>query len=227
MLGAGAAQAAPTTALYLTMDGSDSIVAADFTSQVTAYNAALTAFFTANPVAFGQVAIGGAIFGADFQEFFAPQTIIDGTVLTSLETAISNLDPGRLGINGGSTAIGDALTASAASLVAFNISQGGGLRLIIDVTTDGENNFGSDPATVATGLVPGSVAAVNCLGIGASANCSFVAGAGTDFGSVSFANLDAALTAKIQIETTIPEPAKLLVVGVGVMCIGVVRRKRA
>ncbi|MFO1024001.1 MAG: hypothetical protein U1E70_02360 [Acetobacteraceae bacterium] len=113
-----------TTALYLTMDGSDSIVAADFTTQVTAYNAALTAFFTANPAAFGQVAIGGAIFGADFQEFFAPQTIIDGTVLTSLETAISNLDPGRLGINGGSTAIGDALTASAASLVAFNTSRG-------------------------------------------------------------------------------------------------------
>ncbi|MFO1024002.1 MAG: PEP-CTERM sorting domain-containing protein [Acetobacteraceae bacterium] len=80
---------------------------------------------------------------------------------------------------------------------------------------------------MATGLVPGSVAAVNCLGIGASANCSFVAGAGTDFGSVTFANLDAALTAKIQTETTIPEPATLLVVGVSVMCIGVVRRKRA
>jgi hypothetical protein len=48
-----AAQATPTTALYLLMDGSGSISNSDLTNQVTSYTSALNAFFSANPAAYG------------------------------------------------------------------------------------------------------------------------------------------------------------------------------
>ncbi len=109
-LGAGSAKAVPTTALYLTMDGSGSMGAADFGTQVTAHVGALNSVFGANPTLFGQVAIAGSIFGLDFFEFFTPQEITNAGVLAALTTAISNLVPGRGGINTGFTAIGDAIS---------------------------------------------------------------------------------------------------------------------
>jgi len=91
-VGVSGAQAAPTTALYLTMDGSGSISTTDFTTQVTSYVTALNNIFTATPSLFGQVAIGGGIFGANFSQFFATTEITDATVLASLTTAISALN---------------------------------------------------------------------------------------------------------------------------------------
>ena len=100
LLGAGSAQAVPTN-LYLAMDGSGSIDAGEFTAQITSYTGGLQAFFDANPAAFGQVAIGGNIFGQNVAQFFALTVIANQTVLDTLIAAITGLDPGRAGINTG------------------------------------------------------------------------------------------------------------------------------
>lgn len=226
-LGFSGAQAAPTTALYLTMDGSGSIIASDFTTQVNSYVNALNNIFAATPSLYGQVAIGAGIFGANFSQFFAPQEITNSTILGNLTTAISALNPGRGGINTGATAIGDAITSSANSLTAYETSLGVDLKLLIDVTTDGQNNSGSNPNTVANAITPSPIDSVNCLGIGAGADCSWVAGAGTDFGSAAdFSAFQAALEGKIKQEFDIPEPGTLAVLGLGLLGLLSSRRKQ-
>ncbi|MEF8719694.1 MAG: DUF1194 domain-containing protein [Candidatus Accumulibacter necessarius] len=226
-IAAAQVHAVPTTALYLTMDGSGSISAGDFTTQVNAYVSALNNIFAATPSLYGQVAIGGGIFGLNFVEYFQTQAISNAGVLANLTTAISGLNPGRGGVNTGATAIGDAVTASANALVAYENSLQSDLKLLIDVTTDGQNNAGSNPNTVANTLTPIPIDSVNCLGIGAAASCAWVAGAGTDFGSaLNFGEFQAALQKKLEQEFDVPEPGTLAMLGLGLLGMVASRRKQ-
>ncbi|WP_372622936.1 DUF1194 domain-containing protein [Falsiroseomonas sp.] len=156
LFGVGSAQAAPTTAFWRAMDGSGSISATDFTTQVNGYVSALNTFFTNNSGAYGQVAIGGNIFGSKVIQFFALDVIDNAGDLLALTTAISNLNtdgpdagtaPDRGGVNTGGTAIGDVIVAATTALTAFQTAQAMNLRLVIDVTTDGANNTGLNAVT--------------------------------------------------------------------------------
>jgi hypothetical protein len=222
------ADAALTTALYLSMDGSGSISNSDFATQINGYVSALNTFFAANPAVFGQVAIGGNIFGENVIQF-APLTVItDAAALATLTTAISNLNPGRGGVQTGGTAIGDAVTVATNALIAFQTAQGPGtnLKLLIDVTTDGQNNEGLSPVTAANNAAAAGVDQVNCLGIGGGASCTWVGTNGTNFGTVSFANLGTALAAKIQAEVIgVPVPGALALFGVALAGLAAVRRR--
>ncbi|MBA4178038.1 MAG: hypothetical protein C0505_15995 [Leptothrix sp. (in: Bacteria)] len=227
-LGAASTQANPTVALYLTMDGSGSIDNLEFSQQVTSYINALNGVFADVPSLYGNVAIGGGVFGGNFTEFFGVQTINNAADLLSLTTAITGLNAGRAGINTGATAIGTAITASANSLTLFETGLGVDLKLIIDVTTDGANNSGAAPGGVALGLTPNPINAVNCLGIGVGADCTWVAGAGTNFGSATnFQTLEDALKTKLRQEFTVPEPGTLAIVGLGLIGLASLRRRQA
>ncbi len=222
-LAASAALGLATTAAHaipielgLALDASGSISTANFALQRNAYATVLN-----DPTVLprdGSVAIGVYQFSSSANQVF-PTTVIDGTTIGNLITAISTFTR----ISGG-TDIGSAITALQNDILGNAIDSD---RQVIDVSTDGAGSLGSQPgAALAAGIEQ-----INCLGIGAGANCGFIGG--TDAFSItvaSFGDFEQALRTKLAREIpggngTVPEPGMLALLGIGAAAFGFGHRK--
>lgn len=206
------------TGLALGIDGSSSISASNFQLQRDAYASVLGSLVPTD----GSVAIGVWQFSSNVQQEFA-LTLIDS------QTAKDNLVSAVLGmtqLNQG-TAIGTAIDTAAAALIGYGLSNLD--KSLIDISTDGINTVGGSPVTAANNAVAAGIDQVNCLGVGGSANCGFIAGTGSfAVAANSFADFEAALETKIgkEINGVIPEPGAVSLFGVSALVLGLASRRR-
>lgn len=193
--GASVSKAATLTAAYLNIDGSGSISKSDFLLQKNAYTNLLGGVNTD-----GSIAIGVLQFGRSVSEVFPLKTIDSVATRDNLVAAVDGMTK-----TGGSTALGPGVQTAAAALTGGFSCKEGDIKCLIDVSTDGYGNVGTDQITAANSAVAAGVDQVNCLGVTSGAKCNFVAGAGAFSVTVdSFADFERALRTKLSTEGVVP-----------------------
>lgn len=205
--------------LGLAIDESGSITAANFALQKQGYIAALSDA-SVLPLD-GSIAIGVVKFSSDVVNVFTMQEITSANI-GSLIAALNGMTQ-----RGGGTNIGASINTLSDQIFGNAIQSD---RQVIDVSTDGEDNFGLLASAQQAALTRG-LDQINCLGIGSGARCGPVqAGNGSFSINANFNNFEEALRRKIKIEVSgaVPEPATwaMMIIGFGVVG-GAMRRRRA
>jgi hypothetical protein len=212
--GASSAQA---NVIALNLDASSSISGADFLLQRQGYINALTNLLQPD----GKNSIAVYQFSNNVTQVFAMRTISTAQDKTDLITALTNFT--RIS---GQTAIGSSVNTAVAAITGFtNTCLVGAPHCIIDVSTDGMNNFGADlPSAITAANAAGIV--VNCLGVGAGSGCLWN-GTGLDWAAADFTQFNAAIHSKLSAELGVPEPMTVTLFGAGLAGAAFMRRRRA
>ncbi len=214
-------------AVSIVIDGSGSISSANFGVQRDAY---ATLFNDPSILpADGSVVVNVVQFSTNAQLEQTAIRINDETDRATLVAAVNGMNQ-----LDDFTAIGDGINLGVTNMDAFLATVDAtefdlDFGKLVDVSTDGGNNRGSDPGTESENAVNNlGYEAINCLGIGNGADCSFNDGFGDDFPATSFAELEAVLEVKLRREfDTVPVPASVLLLGVGLLGLGVATRRQA
>lgn len=208
--------------LALIVDGSGSISAGNWTLQMQGYHDAIEAVIPSD----SSVAISGIQFGTGASTFQSMTVVNGGNKAAIADNFLTETQFGS-----GSTCISCGIKEAWDDFMASGLVLE---KLIFDVSTDGAWNSGNDPdgdagtEGSAEWAVANGVDVVNCLGVGGSADCSFIHG--IDSFSVAAADFDAfedALIEKIRRETgqDVSAPAGLALLGLGLLVVAFYRRR--
>lgn len=235
----GTAAAAPiNTALSVVIDGSNSISADDFQTQIDAYD---SVFGNDSLVPADGSVVANLVQFSSEGEGIVEQTALRLNSETDRSTLLTSIN-GMSQING-QTDIQEGIDLGVNDMETFlgglaAAELGEDFRKIVDVSTDGEHNQDGDPAAEAADAVNNQgYDAVNCLSVGAG-SCSFIAGTdgtigtgddlGTVFSAGSFNDLQPVLEDKVgqELRTQVPTPAPLALLGIGLLALGATLRRR-
>ncbi len=223
-----------TNAVYLGIDSSGSISRSDFALQRDAYEFLLGATPTD-----GSRALGFLQFSSSVQEVFPLRQINSDADVAALTSAISGLTQlsGLTDLSGAIDVGASAITSSSD----FDCTSAD-VKCAIDISTDGVQTVSGNPDSSADAAVAAGVDQVNCLGVGASFDCSFIEGEDSFFlAAESFEDFRGALGQKLLLEgaidelpagvdpvadATVPLPASALFLIAGLGGLGVASRRR-